>query len=57
MREYYSVAEFAETLGVSKNTVYQWIYTGAITAVQAKRKGAQRIPASELVRLREQRNN
>ena len=57
MREYYSVAEFAEMLGVSKNTVYQWIYTGAIRSVQAKRKGAQRIPASELVRLRQQRNN
>ena len=57
MKQYYSVEEFADLLGVSRQTVYQWIYTGAIVSIQAKRKGAQRIPVTELDRMRSQRQN
>lgn len=51
VKEYYTVEEFAALLGVTRQTVYQWIYDGDVQSVQTKRKGAQRIPASELDRL------
>lgn len=57
MKEYYTVNEFAAALGVTSQTVYQWIYAGAIEALQVRRKSSLRIPASELDRIRKQRTN
>ena len=57
MKEYYTVDEFAALLGVNRKTVYKWIYDGDLRSVQAKRKGAQRIPASELERMKTSRQN
>lgn len=54
---YYTVAEFAAVLNVTRQTVYQWIYAGEIQSVQLRRKGAHRIPASELERIKHQRTN
>ena len=57
MEKYYTVAEFAALLGVTPQTVYQWIYAGDIRSVQIKRKSSQRIPASELERVQRERQN
>ena len=54
MKDYYSVAEFATILGVTRQTVYQWIYAGEIQYAQVRRKSALRIPASELERIKKQ---
>lgn len=57
MKEFYTVSEFADMLGITSQTVYQWIYDGLIHSVQIKRKSAHRIPASELERIKSQRGN
>jgi excisionase family DNA binding protein len=44
--KYYTVAEIAELLKVSRQTVYNWIESGQLAAVQAGR--AVRVPASSL---------
>ena len=57
METYYTVTEFAELLQVNRQTVYQWIYRGQLTSVQVTPRGARRIPASELERIKQQRSN
>lgn len=57
MEQYYTVEEFAQLLQVNKQTVYQWIYRGQIQSVQVTPRGARRIPASELERIKHQRTN
>lgn len=57
MKDYYSVAEFAAVLGVTRQTVYQWIYAGEIQSVQVRRKSAVRIPVTELERIKQKRSN
>lgn len=55
--KYYTVGEFARLLGVDSQTVYRWIRTGKINALQAHRWSALRIPASELDRMSTQQAN
>jgi len=50
-KKYFSVRGFASILGVSKITVYMWIWGGKIKAVMLP-SGRYRIPASELRRIR-----
>lgn len=57
METYYTVTEFAELLQVNRQTVYQWIYRGQLASVQVTPRGARRIPASELERIKQQRSN
>lgn len=51
MPKLYSVQDLASMLGVSKFTVYQWIYCGDLRTIQIKPKSAHRIPESEVRRL------
>lgn len=57
METYYTVTEFAELLQVNRQTVYQWIYRGQLASVQVTPRGARRIPASELERIKQQRSD
>lgn len=57
MTGYYTVQEFADILGVNRQTVYKWIYNGEIEYIQTRRHSSVRIPATELDRLRKQRSN
>jgi putative resolvase len=50
-KKYFSVRGFARILGVSKITVYRWIWEGRVKAVRLP-SGRYRIPASELRRIR-----
>ncbi len=50
-KQFYTVQDLAAILGVSKFTVYQWIYCGDLQTVQIKPKSAHRIPASEVARV------
>lgn len=52
--KYYSVNDFAALLSVDAQTVYRWIREGKISAVQARRWTAIRIPASEIDRMNTQ---
>ena len=51
MPKLYTVQDLATMLGVSKFTVYQWIYCGDLRTIQMKPKSAHRIPESEVRRL------
>lgn len=51
MPKLYSVRDFADMLGVSKFTVYKWIYCGDVRTIQIKPKSAHRIPESEVKRF------
>lgn len=55
--EYYTVQEFANLLGVNRQTVYKWLYNGWVKYTQPARKASIRIPASELDRMRQQQKN
>ena len=51
MPKLYTVQDLATMLGVSKFTVYQWIYCGDLRTIHMKPKSAHRIPESEVRRL------
>lgn len=55
--KYYSVTEFAAILNVDPQTIYRWIRTGKINALQAHRWSALRIPSTELDRMNKQHND
>jgi excisionase family DNA binding protein len=48
MHGWYKVSEVAAELGVSKQTIRNWIAKGEILAVQGTSKGSYRIPGLEL---------
>jgi excisionase family DNA binding protein len=48
---YLSVAEVAQTLGLSKLTIYRRIWHGSLPALRLSERGAVRIPASVLEEL------
>jgi putative resolvase len=50
-QKYFTPKGFARALGVSRITVYRWIWEGRIRAY-ATPGGRYRIPASELRRIR-----
>ena len=47
-KEYYTVKEVADLLGVKKMTVYRWIREGVMDVTQKVRKGAIRIHRLEI---------
>ena len=51
MPKTYTVQDLATMLGVSKFTVYQWIYCGDLRTIQRRPKSAHFIPESEVRRL------
>lgn len=49
-KKYYTVAEFAELIGVAERTIENWIIAGKIKYWQVETSRVIRIPASELER-------
>ena len=48
MQGWYQVSEVANALGVSKQTIRNWIAKGDLTAAQGTSRGSYRIPGLEL---------
>lgn len=52
MKDFYSIKEFGELLGISRSTIYRMIKSGKIEVIQTEEKGRIIIPASELEKLK-----
>lgn len=51
VKRYFTVRGFARILGVSKITVYRWIWEGKVKAIMLP-SGRYRIPESELKKIK-----
>lgn len=51
MKDFYSVKEFCELIGIDRSTLYRWIKAGKIEYIQSTPNGKISIPATVIQEL------